>query len=151
VHFLVSYVQIKIILRFVLKKSKIYIWMQKTIPHTTQFFLSFRFVFIVFFQTNQILKYTFIISIWGEGSCAAAPFRALAVKWPLGCPPHAACCTEYGYCRPAEEWAAGNFRYSYKQLMSNYSEIDWNIFLFKKTFWITNPARICEKENHFKI
>ena len=105
--------------------------------HTTHIF-SLQYVSIIFFQTNQILKYTFIISIWGEGSCAAAPFRALAVKWPLGCPPHAACCTEYGYCRPAEEWAAGNFRYSYKQQMSNYLEIDWmkkqNIFLFKKVF-----------------
>merc|ERR1719285_1177724 len=46
----------------------------------------------------------------GEGSCAAAPFRAVAVKWPLGCPSFAPCCTEYGYCRKAEEWATGNFR-----------------------------------------
>merc|ERR1739848_567015 len=46
----------------------------------------------------------------GEGSCAAAPFRAAAVKWPLGCPSFAPCCTEYGYCRKAEEWATGNFR-----------------------------------------
>jgi len=46
----------------------------------------------------------------GEGSCASAPFRALAVKWPLGCPANAACCSEYGYCRPESEWRAGNFR-----------------------------------------
>merc|ERR1739848_510051 len=46
----------------------------------------------------------------GEGSCAAAPFRAAAIKWPLGCPSFAPCCTEYGYCRKAEEWATGNFR-----------------------------------------
>merc|ERR1712200_305439 len=30
--------------------------------------------------------------------------------WPLGCPSFAPCCTEYGYCRKAEEWATGNFR-----------------------------------------
>merc|ERR1739848_715432 len=36
--------------------------------------------------------------------------RAAAVKWPLGCPSFAPCCTEYGYCRKAEEWATGNFR-----------------------------------------
>merc|ERR1719285_101459 len=46
----------------------------------------------------------------GEGSCAAAPFRAVAVKWPLGCPEYSPCCTEYGYCRGADEWAAGGFR-----------------------------------------
>merc|ERR1712060_123725 len=45
----------------------------------------------------------------GEGSCAAAPFRALAVKWPLGCPASAPCCSEYGYCQP-EAWHAGAFR-----------------------------------------
>ena len=36
----------------------------------------------------------------GEGSCAAAPFRAYEVKWPYGCPSFAPCCSEYGYCRP---------------------------------------------------
>lgn len=48
----------------------------------------------------------------GEGSCAAAPFRTAVelLKWPAGCPPGAECCTEFGYCRPQVEWAAGNFR-----------------------------------------
>merc|ERR1719251_705231 len=48
----------------------------------------------------------------GEGSCAAAPFRTPveALKWPVGCPPGAECCTEYGYCRPYPEWVGGNFR-----------------------------------------
>merc|ERR1712180_263898 len=46
----------------------------------------------------------------GEGSCAAAPFRALAVKWPLGCPAPAPCCSEYGYCQPEASWHAGAFR-----------------------------------------
>merc|ERR1711981_1366814 len=46
----------------------------------------------------------------GEGSCAAAPFRALAVKWPLGCPASAPCCSEYGYCQPEASWHAGAFR-----------------------------------------
>merc|ERR1719384_2892331 len=48
----------------------------------------------------------------GEGSCAAAPFRTPAeyLKWPLGCPPGAECCTEFGYCRPAAEWQLGHFR-----------------------------------------
>ena len=36
----------------------------------------------------------------GEGSCAAAPFRAYEVKWSYGCPPNAPCCSEFGYCRP---------------------------------------------------
>ncbi|XP_023330580.1 cuticle protein 16.5 [Eurytemora carolleeae] len=47
---------------------------------------------------------------FGEGSCAAAPFRSAAVKWPLGCPAHASCCTEYGYCRGEDEWRVGAFR-----------------------------------------
>merc|ERR1712001_260938 len=46
----------------------------------------------------------------GEGSCTAAPFRALAVKWPLGCPASAPCCSEYGYCQPEASWHAGAFR-----------------------------------------
>merc|ERR1711935_67095 len=46
----------------------------------------------------------------GEGSCAAAPFRSLAVKWPLGCPASAPCCSEYGYCQPEASWHAGAFR-----------------------------------------
>merc|ERR1719150_1856993 len=48
----------------------------------------------------------------GEGSCAAAPFRTPAenLKWPLGCPPGAECCTEFGYCRPHSEWEYGHFR-----------------------------------------
>merc|ERR1719323_1637854 len=45
----------------------------------------------------------------GEGSCATAPFRALAVKWPLGCPASAPCCSEYGYCQPEASWHAGAF------------------------------------------
>ena len=48
----------------------------------------------------------------GEGSCAAAPFRVPAVKWALGCPEHAPCCSEYGYCRGREEWLEGGFRYT---------------------------------------
>ena len=36
----------------------------------------------------------------GMGSCAAYPFRAAAVYWSHGCPPHAPCCSEFGYCRP---------------------------------------------------
>ena len=36
----------------------------------------------------------------GMGSCAAYPFRAYEVYWSKGCPPHAPCCSEYGYCRP---------------------------------------------------
>merc|ERR1711942_213289 len=46
----------------------------------------------------------------GEGSCAAAPFRALAVKWVGGCPATAPCCSEYGYCQPEANWRAGAFR-----------------------------------------
>merc|ERR1712010_73261 len=46
----------------------------------------------------------------GEGSCAAAPFRSLAVKWPLGCPASAPCCSEYGYCQPETSWHAEAFR-----------------------------------------
>merc|ERR1712198_481308 len=46
----------------------------------------------------------------GEGSCAAPPFRSLAVKWSAGCPEYASCCTEFGYCRGRDEWIAGNFR-----------------------------------------
>merc|ERR1719452_440364 len=33
-----------------------------------------------------------------------------ALKWALGCPAGAECCSEYGYCRPQAEWVAGNFR-----------------------------------------
>merc|ERR1712038_1617396 len=49
---------------------------------------------------------------YGEGSCAAAPFRTnpLDIKWKAGCPATAPCCSEYGYCRGAEEWNAGGFR-----------------------------------------
>jgi len=46
----------------------------------------------------------------GDGSCSAAPFRAAAVQWVGGCPQHAPCCSEYGYCRGKEEWLAGGFR-----------------------------------------
>merc|ERR1712128_396051 len=48
----------------------------------------------------------------GEGSCAAAPFRAnvAAIKWVGGCPAGAECCSEYGYCRSQIEWANGGFR-----------------------------------------
>merc|ERR1719431_1419680 len=41
----------------------------------------------------------------GEGSCTAA-----LLKWKLGCPAGAECCTEYGYCRSQAEWVAGAFR-----------------------------------------
>merc|ERR1711973_1033630 len=46
----------------------------------------------------------------GEGSCAAPPYRVTAVKWAGGCPAYASCCTEFGYCRGQDEWAAGLFR-----------------------------------------
>ena len=36
----------------------------------------------------------------GLGSCAAYPFRAYSVHWVGGCPPHAPCCSEFGFCRP---------------------------------------------------
>ena len=36
----------------------------------------------------------------GQGSCAAAPFRASQVQWLHGCPAFAPCCSEFGYCRP---------------------------------------------------
>merc|ERR1712115_675113 len=46
----------------------------------------------------------------GPGSCAAAPFRATSVDWSLGCPSHAPCCSEYGYCQIESNWRAGVFR-----------------------------------------
>merc|ERR1711962_398058 len=46
----------------------------------------------------------------GPGSCAAAPFRATSVDWTLGCPSHAPCCSEYGYCQIESNWRAGVFR-----------------------------------------
>merc|ERR1712212_604809 len=46
----------------------------------------------------------------GDGSCRAAPYRAASVQWAGGCPAHASCCSEYGYCRTKEEWLAGGFR-----------------------------------------
>merc|ERR1712060_776409 len=46
----------------------------------------------------------------GAGSCAAAPFRSAVVDWAGGCPVHAPCCSEFGYCRGREEWLAGGFR-----------------------------------------
>merc|ERR1712179_843619 len=46
----------------------------------------------------------------GDGSCRAAPYRAVVVQWAGGCPAHASCCSEYGYCRTKEEWLAGGFR-----------------------------------------
>merc|ERR1712115_442463 len=46
----------------------------------------------------------------GPGSCAAAPFRATSVDWSLGCPTHAPCCSEYGYCQIESNWRAGVFR-----------------------------------------
>ena len=38
----------------------------------------------------------------GAGSCPAAPFRAESaeIDHMSGCPQHAECCTEYGYCHP---------------------------------------------------
>merc|ERR1712240_845192 len=50
------------------------------------------------------------VVLLSAASCAAAPFRALAVKWPLGCPASAPCCSEYGYCQPEASWHAGAFR-----------------------------------------
>jgi len=49
---------------------------------------------------------------YGEGSCAAAPFRTNAgsLKWPLGCPEGNECCSEFGYCKSKSQWLAGNFR-----------------------------------------
>merc|ERR1719412_1414594 len=46
----------------------------------------------------------------GEGSCAAAPFRAHHVQWSYGCPAFAPCCSEFGFCRPLAEWQYGEFR-----------------------------------------
>merc|ERR1712082_33267 len=46
----------------------------------------------------------------GPGSCKAAPFRALVVDHPVGCPAHQPCCSEYGYCHGRDAWQAGNFR-----------------------------------------
>ena len=37
-------------------------------------------------------------AVTGEGSCKAPPYRAETVAWPEGCPDHAPCCSEYGYC-----------------------------------------------------
>merc|ERR1712226_1640492 len=47
----------------------------------------------------------------GEGSCAAAPFRAnpSALKY-VTCPQYSSCCSEFGYCRPKSEWDLGVFR-----------------------------------------
>merc|ERR1719187_184424 len=47
---------------------------------------------------------------YGAGSCAAAPFRSLAVDHAQGCPAYAECCSEYGYCHSRESWLEGNFR-----------------------------------------
>merc|ERR550519_3108692 len=46
----------------------------------------------------------------GDGSCRAAPYRAVVVQWAGGCPAHASCCSEYGYCRTKEEWLAAGDR-----------------------------------------
>merc|ERR1719445_2757358 len=48
----------------------------------------------------------------GAGSCPAAPFRAPEeeIDHKSGCPQHAECCTEYGYCHPKSSWEAGYFR-----------------------------------------
>ena len=35
----------------------------------------------------------------GLGSCRAYPYRAREVQWEV-CPAGAACCSEFGYCRP---------------------------------------------------
>ena len=37
---------------------------------------------------------------YGHGSCRAAPFRSDDLDHVGGCPRHAECCTEYGYCHP---------------------------------------------------
>merc|ERR1711997_80915 len=47
---------------------------------------------------------------YGTGSCAAYPFRSYEVHHSYGCPAFASCCSEFGYCRPQEEWEYGNFR-----------------------------------------
>ena len=41
-----------------------------------------------------------IIFIFLNPSCAAYPFRSVHVYWSKGCPHHAPCCSEFGYCRP---------------------------------------------------
>ena len=46
----------------------------------------------------------------GGGSCPAAPYRAVTVAWPGGCPPSLPCCNEYGYCQTEQAWRQGQFR-----------------------------------------
>ena len=46
----------------------------------------------------------------GRGSCPAAPYRAVSVAWPAGCPPVRPCCNEYGYCQTRQAWVQGQFR-----------------------------------------
>ena len=46
----------------------------------------------------------------GRGSCPAAPFRAVKVAWPAGCPPSLPCCNEYGFCQSELHWRQGQFR-----------------------------------------
>ena len=46
----------------------------------------------------------------GRDSCPAAPYRAVTVAWPGGCPPALPCCNEYGFCQPELDWRRGLFR-----------------------------------------
>ena len=46
----------------------------------------------------------------GRGSCPAAPYRAVNVAWPEGCPPSLPCCSEYGFCQTEQQWRQGQFR-----------------------------------------
>ena len=47
----------------------------------------------------------------GLGSCAAYPFRAHSVHWVGGCPPHAPCCSEFGFCRPRVILTLANYTF----------------------------------------
>ena len=68
----------------------------------------------------------------GLGSCAAAPFRAHEVQWTYGCPAFAPCCSEYGFCRPLEEWEYGKFRCGFSSYF-NLVLINY-IFLFDNKY-----------------
>ena len=50
-----------------------------------------------FVDINDEIIFVFI---YNNLSCAAYPFRAVHVYWSKGCPHHAPCCSEFGYCRP---------------------------------------------------
>merc|ERR1711879_384720 len=46
----------------------------------------------------------------GHGSCPAFPNRSDDIDHVGGCPGHAECCTEFGYCHPLDSWEKGYFR-----------------------------------------